>query len=379
MPLVELFKNISNWYRGKDWYRSKASGLAGLLILFALQFHLDFYTFTKTLLPAFITLIGIAAFGYFLNDFGDQKDDVKSGATNTVVGLKWHSKFGLLILSLSFAILPWYFLPFTNITLYVLTAEFCLFITYSLWPFKFKKVPFVGVILDSLYAHAIPTFLAAYTFWLTSDTELNMIFFAVLIAWQFVVGLRSIIQHHISDRKKDAIANSYNIFNHLKGRVLYLVGKRLIPAEVILFVALCFIMDTGGYWLLFFFMIFVANQAFMWRNAIIWRIRGRYKKGNASPAFFYEHRIGVIAGLILMFVDVKYGLVLVAYIFVFWIDLRAIYLFLTINFFKYLFWPFIINYYKTVVRFYHHVVLKNGYYYGHKLKVLLGIKEPKNK
>jgi hypothetical protein len=376
---MNFFRNITKWYRGKDWYRSKASGLVGLLILFALQFQLSFLSFVQTLIPAFFTLVGIAAFGYFLNDFGDQKDDIKSGATNTVVGLKWYSKLGLLITSLGLALLPWYYLPFTDVTLWLLLAEFGLFIVYSLKPFKLKRVALLGVLIDSLYAHALPTFLAAYTFCIISEMPFDETFFGVLIIWQFVVGIRSIVQHHIKDRKKDALAGTYNVFNHLKGRVLYVVGKRLIPAEVVLFVALCFIMDTGGYWLLFFFMIFMANQAFMWRNAIIWRIRGRYKKGNASPAFFYEHRIGVIAGLILMFVDVKYGLVLAAYILVFWIDLRAIYLFLTINFFKYLFWPFIINYYKTVVRFYHHVVLKNGYYYGHKLKVLLGIKEPNNK
>ena len=105
---MDFFRNITKWYRAKDWYRSKASGLAGLLILFALQFQLPFLSFVHTLIPAFFTLIGIAAFGYFLNDFGDQKDDIKSGSTNTVFGLKWYSKLGLLITSLGLALLPWY-------------------------------------------------------------------------------------------------------------------------------------------------------------------------------------------------------------------------------------------------------------------------------
>jgi hypothetical protein len=374
---MNFFRKITKWYRGKDWYRSKASGLAGLLILFALQFQLPFLSFVQTLIPAFFTLIGIASFGYFLNDFGDQKDDIKSSSANNVVGLKWYSKLGLLITSLAFALLPWYFLPFTDVTFWVLLTEFGLFIVYSLKPFKLKRMPYVGVVVDSLYAHALPTFLAAYTFWLTSKMPFDKLFFGVLIIWQFVVGIRSIVQHHIKDRKKDALADSYNIFNHLKGKVLFVIGKRLIPLEVLCFITLCLLLNTGSFWFLLFFIVFVINQSFMWRNAIIWRIRRRYKKGNASPAFFYEHRIGVIAGLILMFIDIKYGLVLVAYILVFWIDLRAIYLFITINFFKYLFWPFIINYYKTVVHFYHHVVLKNGYHYGHKLKVFLRLKKGK--
>lgn len=153
-----------------------------------------------------MTILGIAGFGYLLNDFSDREEDRRAGKPNAVEGLAPFLLALLLLMLVALAVLPWLvFFPLDSLSYGLLSAEFVLFILYSLPPFRLKERGWAGLICDALYAHAVPTVLAAHTFSLMGVTDYPKwgLFFGVLGAWQFVLGLRNILLHQLQDREKD--------------------------------------------------------------------------------------------------------------------------------------------------------------------------------
>lgn len=375
-------KNKLQIFRPKDWYSSKATGLAGLLFVFALKFNLGIETFSILLFPAFITLTGIAALGYLINDYSDIESDTIAGKRNFFISASFFQKLNAFLVALVMAILPWYWLPYNAYSFGLLAIELVLFVLYSIEPVRLKKRPQLGILADTLYAHVIPVALAGYTFWLASKNSFPFLFFAGLIFWQFFAGWRNILQHHISDRKPDKKSGVYNAFNHHPEKTVQLISNKILWFELVFFSV--FLMSLGKYGVFIFlgFVLFLIGALFTWRNAVIWRAKTRLKTGIFSPAFFYEHRLGLLAGFFLMFQNVWFGMALAIYILVFQVDLKSIFANGRVLIFKVLVIPIyriiIQPYYKYVVTPYHHVFLKNAYFYGHKIKVWLKIKKPQS-
>jgi 4-hydroxybenzoate polyprenyltransferase len=155
---------------------------------------------------SFMTILGIAGFGYWANDFSDRDDDRKAGKANAFEGMPLWQAFGLLGILLSAAVLPWvFFFPIRPITIILLGAEFGLFILYSLPPFRFKERGFLGVLADSGYAHVVPALLAAATFQaMAPETVPHFgIFLMCLGVFQGFLGLRNIMLHQLGDFDHD--------------------------------------------------------------------------------------------------------------------------------------------------------------------------------
>jgi 4-hydroxybenzoate polyprenyltransferase len=358
-------------FRINEWYFSKAAGLSGLLFVFAALFGIPFYNFTLHIIPAVISLIGIAALGYIINDISDIEQDLKSGKKNKTAGLSKIQKLLLIGFTSLLAFAPWVFLPFTKLSIFLLLTELLLFVLYSFKPFRLKEIKILGLLCDALYAHVVPGFLAAYTFLLIADIEPDILFFVLFLFWQFFLGLRNIMQHHIYDRKKDAISNAYNAYNHYKLSLIQWLCYLILPAEILLFSALMLYFVSISYWFLVLWIWYFAEQIFTkkwpFKQALVWR----YKKGLFSVSFFYEQRFALIAGLILCSHDFRFALALLIYLFVFKINLHRIRALI-----RYVLFRFVYVYYATVVRFYHHVFLKYAYHYGHQLKKKLGLLKP---
>ena len=375
-------KNIIQIFRPKDWYSSKATGLAGLLFLFALKFELKFDVFVEILLPAFCTLVGLAALGYLINDLSDQKTDALAGKSNFFNQSGPGKKFTAFFLAFLFAFAPWFFLPFNEIVGGFLAAEMLLFSIYSFKPIRLKDKPAFGITTDALYAHVVPALFAGYTFWLCSDVKFPIWFFISLGVWQLLAGIRNIIQHHIIDRKGDKASGSYNVFNTNGSATIQLVSKQILPFEILFFIVFISSLRTVNVAFILLFIAFLIGSSFTWRNALVWKVRTKLNAGLFSPAFFYEHRLGLIAGIILSINDYRYLLALLVYILVFQVDFKSIIANIKVLLYKVLVIPLyrivIQPWYKYVVTPYHHIVLKNAYYYGHKIKIWLGLK-PKEK
>lgn len=375
-------KNIIQIFRPKDWYSSKATGLAGLLFLFALKFELKFGVFLKILIPSFCTLVGLAALGYLINDLSDQKTDTLADKSNFFNQSGTEKKFAAFFLAFLFAFAPWFFLPFNEIVGGFLAAEMLLFSIYSFKPIRLKDKPAFGIATDALYAHVVPALFAGYTFWLCSEVEFPIWFFISLGVWQFLAGIRNIIQHHILDRKGDRASGSYNIFNTNGKATIQLVSKQILPFETLFFIVFISSLGTVSVAYILLFIAFLIGSSFTWRNALVWKVRTKLNVGLFSPAFFYEHRLGLISGIILSKNDYRYLLALFVYILVFQVDFKSIIINGKVLFYKTLIIPvyklIIIPSFKYIINpfkyFYHHVFLRNGYYFGHKIKVWLGIK-----
>ncbi len=363
--------------RASDWYSSKAAGLAGLLFLFALQLKIDLVTFLKITPLAFTTLVGIAGLGYLINDFSDKEKDKIAGKRNFILESSLPKFAFVTLIFLCLAFIPWVWLPKTQLSFGFIIIELLLFILYSFNPIRLKERKTIGLITDSLYAHVVPSTFAFYTFWLVSNKEFPLLLFTVLAVWQFLVGFRSITQHHITDRKKDAISKTHNFYNTSPNRAISLVSKRLLLPEILTFLVFCLLIEPFGWVFIIAFIAFCINQMFTWRGAIVWRIKSKLRVGLASPSFFYEHRIGLIAGIVLSSFNTWFFAVTAGYIMVFGVDLKSIFWGIKIFFFKTLINPYY-NYilkpwYKYVVHPFHSVALKYAYHYGHKVKVWLGI------
>ena len=152
------------------------------------------------------TILGIAGFGYFLNDYTDREEDRLAGKANVTSTLRPLALWALLAFLLCLAVAPWaLYFPMDGTSLGLLAAEFGLFLLYSAPPIRLKERGFAGVLADAGYAHVVPALLAAHTFALLGTLEPAPLlpYLVCLGIWQAVVGLRNIVLHQAGDHAKD--------------------------------------------------------------------------------------------------------------------------------------------------------------------------------
>jgi 4-hydroxybenzoate polyprenyltransferase len=160
---------------------------------------------------SFITIIGIAGFGYFCNDVADSKADLKAGIPNGTHGLTKLQVALIFIFFIGIALAPWiFYFPLTWTSAGLLLFQFLLFVVYAVPPFRLKERGLWGLVTDALYAHALPALLAAYTFYLLTGSSYPSfgLLLATLVGWQLFLGLRNILQHQILDASNDRNAGS---------------------------------------------------------------------------------------------------------------------------------------------------------------------------
>lgn len=189
-----------------------------------------------------ILSIGIAGLGYVINDLIDYKDDLINNKQNLFLKLSRVQSSVLVLIFISFSIFPWFFLPFTKLTLSLIVLEFFLFFIYAMPPFRLKEKGFIGIVCDSMYARVLPCFLAIYTYSLIVNLEIfsHYLMFIFLI-WLLIVGIRNIISHQILDFDNDANSNTITFVTQmgvLKSEKLLKVF--LFPLEFILFLFLVY-------------------------------------------------------------------------------------------------------------------------------------------
>ena len=194
--------------RVKDWLYSFLPMIFGNLYLFILVLDIPFNARSIILLAlSFIVSAGFASVGYLINEASDIASDQASGKNNQLAGVSKGRLVFLLTCSLLFCLLPWLWLPFDSKSLALILAQFLSYLLYSLPPFRWKKNPFLSIILDSLYAYILPLFLAANTFILFSDSYFHSSFLLLFFLLYLLIGCRNIIVHQIKDIFKDQLSN----------------------------------------------------------------------------------------------------------------------------------------------------------------------------
>lgn len=191
-----------------------------------------------SILASLTTILGIAGFGYFINDLTDIEKDNLIGKENAVAALSNSKRFFLFLFLLLMAVAPWFYFPINWLNASLLFLEFLFFILYSFPPFRLKERGFAGVVTDALYAHANPALLAAITF----SLMVNKVSFDIrnlliaLVVWQFVLGIRNIMLHQLKDFENDQQSDTKTFVRKLgrhksNRRLKYLI----VPLEILSF------------------------------------------------------------------------------------------------------------------------------------------------
>lgn len=224
-----------------------------------------FYLFISILLS-----VGIAGIGYVLNDLVDYKDDVINKKRNLFINLSRFKSSALIILLVICAIFPWFYLPFTKISLSLVLLELLLFGIYILPPFRLKERGLWGIACDSLYARVLPCLLAVYTYSIIVKLDtVNYLLLTYITVWLFLIGVRNIISHQIDDFSNDENTNTSTYVRKIGIlRAESILKFLLIPLEFVLFLIISFsIPGTKGIigWI---FVVFAAYVFFHNRKTI---------------------------------------------------------------------------------------------------------------
>jgi hypothetical protein len=205
---MKAFFNFSNKLilatRSTDWRYSFIPNIFGNIYLWLYLFNIDVNKLSLLLLVgSLFTSFGFAAFGYFINELFDRKDDIKAGKNNKLSELNTFSILFLLLIILCGTFIPWIFLPANNTSYFLIICEISLFLIYSSPPIRLKEHWLLATLIDATYAYVIPFILSAYTYFLfKSQDSSNTYIYFVLLAYifaLFLAGIRNITIHNIND------------------------------------------------------------------------------------------------------------------------------------------------------------------------------------
>lgn len=227
---------VAKPFRAEDWWIGKASLLVGLVYLFTIYFQIPFERFGIWAVCSLITIIGFASLGYLLNDFFDQEKDKLAGKKNFLLNTSAAQKIAYFCFALLMLFTPWYYLPYDIFTIVLVVLQLLLFLLYSVPGIRLKERGLVGLITDALYAHSIPAVMAVHTYALISNKTTNVVWIAVLFAWQFCVGLRNILLHQLNDSDADQLSNTKTFTNKYGVPITnsFLNGLRLTELLILL-------------------------------------------------------------------------------------------------------------------------------------------------
>lgn len=182
-------------------------------------------------LSLFLTsAMGIAAFGHVLNDITDVDVDRAAGKPNRLGMLPPGLRLSLLGLCLTVGLLPWVWLPRSELVLGLLAAEVVLLALYSLPPFRLKDREGAGVLADACYAYAVPLVLTVAVFFGESDRASVWVLCAVALLGM-LIGLRGIIWHQVADEANDRASGVRSLVLRIGRDRSVRLTDRLAPAE----------------------------------------------------------------------------------------------------------------------------------------------------
>ncbi|MCP4122205.1 MAG: UbiA family prenyltransferase [Bacteroidetes bacterium] len=269
-----------------------------------------------------VWMIGAAAFGHYINDIFDLKDDLVAGKTNST---KDHSKVKKIAVSTglaSLALTPWLLLPCNRFNLSLVLIHLLIFLLYSTPPIRLKERGIAGVVSDAVYAHVVPALVVVTTLW---SGNIDAALIAMFIVWQFLIGCRNILNHQIDDHTNDLQSKTYTIATHhgvaIVGRLIKLV---LIPLELISLLFIFYLLGIPFTYLIWAFLGYVVytfgREVTFLRGKITEEvvIDGRYDYlSGIMLNEFYEKWLPLLLLIYLVAGNWTFGLLLVIHLVIF--------------------------------------------------------------
>ena len=235
-------------------------------------------------LPLFLaSVVGIAGFGYFLNDACDIAADRAAGKANAAAARRPAARAAILLGLLALGLSPWMLLPRSPVNLSLLALQVALLVLYSVRPFRFKERGFAGVLADTLYGHLLPVAITLFTFFPQGAGDLEGLapgLAALVVLVLACKGLRNILLHQLGDRENDR-RSGLRTFVLARGpvRALALVNRVLLPLELgALAGALVLLAPAAPVWVGFAaFLAFTALMFSAWKFPYLPRRQLRFK------------------------------------------------------------------------------------------------------
>jgi hypothetical protein len=165
-----------------------------------------------------------------INDYFDQEKDKQANKKNFLLNTSAIQKTAYFSIAIFMVFAPWFYLPFNNFTIILISFQIFLYLIYSAPGIRLKEKGVYGLITDTLYAHSIPAIMASHTYSLISNTNTNTLFVILLFSWQFCVGLRNILLHQINDKDADHLSNTKTFINKY---TLYFSATYLAVLQII--------------------------------------------------------------------------------------------------------------------------------------------------
>lgn len=258
---MNIFLNYVKKLRLSNPWNYKAPLLISIPYFLILACSIPFKSSLFYIGLSFCTIVGIAGFGYYTNDWADINKDFIAGKSNALSEMSLAAKLVVLFVLLIFALAPWYFFPMDKWSWILLVLEFLLFVLYAFPPFRLKEKGFLGVLTDALYAHVVPSLLAANTFYLIGNNKFDywFEFLMILVLWQFTLGIRNILLHQILDFNNDLTSGNKTFVVKRGVLISEVILKRiLLPIEIIVFSLLMLIISTQFYFYTLGYLIFIT-------------------------------------------------------------------------------------------------------------------------
>jgi len=235
--MPNIFQNMSAHIRANHWWKYKAAPILGFTYLYCYLLDISLTEKIIIILLSAVTIVGIAGFGYVINDLYDIEADKKAGKPNRLAGKSGPEIFLIILLLCMVASLPWLYLRSTPTTWLLIGIQILLFILYAHPVTRLKEKSLWGPVCDALYGHAVPIVIACLTYqqYLQKIPYHLLFFFSTLFAWQFLKGIRNIFLHQLEDYDND-IRTQTVTYTTEKGTfyVYRLILKKILPLEVIL-------------------------------------------------------------------------------------------------------------------------------------------------
>lgn len=318
---------LSNIFRIGNWWDFIIPPILGFTYMVIYLTKIEFITAGKNLLMFFVMIIGTAAFGFFYNDFTDIDFDKKAGKTNFASRFSPINRILIILLTLLIAIAPSYYLPLSKITIILLATQFILLILYSNPLTRLKNHIYAGVVSDALYSNLIFILFGIFTFILLSENKIhnfNLLIFLITIA-VFFKGLRNILLHQISDRKKDIKAGQ-STFASKKGGLytIHLINRIILPVEglfLILFSVFSAYLLNSFFLLPLLFILFTISKFRFWEKLRL--SKRNYKFMFLSlPNDFYEEWLPFFFLVLLTISEPVFGIILIIHLVLFFATIK---------------------------------------------------------
>lgn len=224
--------------RTQDWWMGKAIPYLAIATLSIVKYQPSVTTSSLLIqLAVFLVVVFcIASFGFLLNDYCDQSQDLLSGRSTPVAGVDRRLVIALMVLLLGTSLVLLFQLPGGLLASYIVIAEYLLFLLYSVKPVRLKERGFLGPLADSLYGHVFPS----VTSWIVVASPTDYLEFNFLLPllfltfWQLPLGLRHILSHQLECYDSDSRAGEQS-FVAVRGRESagLIVFRYLVPIEAV--------------------------------------------------------------------------------------------------------------------------------------------------